>query len=146
MWGLVMYKRSHSDSAMESSRDGGKAVGESAQGSSFGGGRRAWWRNFQLETETSFFILVNVLDFMLTFLLLWSSGHTEANPIARYFLDRWGFRGMLYFKLALVALVCVIAQIVAVHRPGLARGLLIGSTAIVGAVVIYSATLLRDAY
>lgn len=124
----------------------GADVGNAGRGSSSGDGERVWWRNFQLETETAFFILVNVLDFVLTFLLLWTPGHTEANPFARYFLDRWGFRGMLYFKLSLVTLVCLIAQIVAVHRPALARGLLIGSTAIVAAVVIYSAMLFQNAH
>lgn len=62
----------------------------------------------------------------------------ESNPVARYFLDHWGVKGLLYFKMAVVAFVCVIAQIVATKREASGRFLLIVGTIVVSAVVIYS--------
>lgn len=99
-----------------------------------------------LETETAVFILVNVLDTFLTMLLmLYAGGHHEGNPVARYFFDRWGFRGLIYYKMTMVAFVCIIVQIIAWQRVKTARRLLYFLTAIVGAVVIYSLLLLSDA-
>lgn len=100
-------------------------------------------RKLPLETETSIFILVNVLDFAMTWWMLMHremglGNFYESNPVARYFLDHWGVRGLLYFKMAVVAFVCVIAQIVATRREASARFLLFVGTAVVGAVVIYS--------
>lgn len=100
-------------------------------------------RKLPLETETSIFILVNVLDFAMTWWMLMHremglGNFYESNPVARYFLDHWGVKGLLYFKMAVVAFVCVIAQIVATRREASARFLLLVGTAVVGAVVIYS--------
>lgn len=101
-----------------------------------------WVRKLPLETETCFFILVNALDVAMTYVLLnHSPEFQESNQIANYFLGRWGFRGMIYFKFALVAFVTVIAQVIAMTRPRTAKWLLIVGTAIVGSVVIYSAYL-----
>jgi len=101
-----------------------------------------WLRDrLPLETETAVFILVNVLDIFLTYLLLVGGGHREANPIARYFLDGWGVKGIVLYKLANVALVCVIAQIVARVSEQTARRLLIGLTLVVAVVVAYSLVL-----
>lgn len=94
-----------------------------------------------LQNEVTTFILVSVLDIFMTYMLL-RVGAVEANPFARFFLDRWGFDGMIAFKMVSVALVTVIAQIVAQFQMSTARKLLIYATAIVGAVVIYSAALL----
>jgi len=63
--------------------------------------------------------------------------------IARWFLDGWGLvKGLLLYKLALVALVCGIAQIVVRHRPRTAQWLLLGSSIAILGVVIYTARLL----
>ncbi|WP_437204349.1 DUF5658 family protein [Planctomicrobium sp. SH664] len=96
-----------------------------------------------LERETSFFILANVLDFFMTYLLLWTGHFKESNPFAAYFLNHWGpIKGMLLFKLCLVTFVCLIAQIVAVKQLRSARFLLLLSTAITAGVVLYSLVLL----
>lgn len=101
-----------------------------------------WLRDrLPLETETAAFILANVLDVFVTYLLLYGGRHVEANPIARYFVDGWGIKGMILYKLANVAVVCVIAQIIARASVKLARRLLIGLTLIVAAVVAYSLAL-----
>ncbi|GAB5402566.1 MAG: hypothetical protein Aurels2KO_07970 [Aureliella sp.] len=94
-----------------------------------------------LQNETTYFILVNVLDIFMTYLLL-NLGAVEANPIANYFIGRWGFAGMIVFKLVIVAAVCVISQVVATRNMRYARGLLWIGIAVVGCVVVYSLRLL----
>lgn len=100
-----------------------------------------------LETETTVFILVNMLDFFATYWLLQHSNElgvrpfTESNPVARFFLDRWGIKGLLGFKLAIVVFVCVVAQIVALRREATGRRLLQFGTVVVFGVVVYSASI-----
>jgi len=96
-----------------------------------------------LEKETAWFILVNVLDFFATYLLLGKGGHFESNPLARWFLDGWGrVKGLLAYKLAMIAFVCVIVQIIAIKQVKTARWVLIFGTLVVTGVVIYSVNLL----
>lgn len=101
-----------------------------------------WVRQLPLETETCFFILASALDVVMTYILLnHGPEFQESNQVAAYFLARFGFKGMVYFKFALVAFVTVIAQIVVKTRPQLARRLLNGGTMITVAVILYSAFL-----
>jgi len=96
-----------------------------------------------LESETSFFILVNVMDFFLTYWGIWNGLLRESNWIAKWFLDGWGLiKGLLMYKLVLVVLVCGIAQIVATQQLETARKLLLYSSLLVLGVVVYSAWLL----
>lgn len=109
-------------------------------------GRLFFWgfrQKLPLETETTVFILVNVLDFAMTWWMLMHrelglGDFYESNPVARYFLDHWGVKGLLMFKMAVVAFVCLIAQIVATKKESSARFLLVVGTIVVSAVVIYS--------
>ncbi|MDX1927396.1 MAG: DUF5658 family protein [Pirellulaceae bacterium] len=94
-----------------------------------------------LQSETSYFILVNVLDIVFTNVLLRMHA-MEANPIANYILIYWGFPGMIVFKLFLVAFVCLITQLIAYHHLRRARQTLYFGTAVVSTVVAYSAFLL----
>lgn len=88
------------------------------------------------------FILVNVLDFLMTYLLLWSGMFRESNPIANYFLARWGpIKGMLYFKLVLVTFVCLVAQLIALKDERKAALVLNFGSCVVSLVVAYSAWL-----
>lgn len=102
-----------------------------------------------LESETTWYVLLSVLDVVLTYLLLRQSANPEArvrlyesNPVARWVLNHYGMRGMIGFKFVLVAAVAVIAQVVATRRPEWARYLLYFACVAVGAVVVYSAYLL----
>ncbi len=106
-------------------------------------------RELPLQRESSLFLLVSALDVFMTYLLLAHSGEEgggprfyESNPVARTFMFYWGVRGLVYFKFAMVAVVEVIAQIVALKRVETARRLLEFGTVVVGGVVIYSLTLL----
>ena len=93
-----------------------------------------------LQNETTYFILFNTLDIFLTYMLL-RYGAIEANPFANFVLVRWGFWGMIGFKLVIVAGVCVIAQVIALKSLWKAKALLWFGTALVGAVVVYSGLL-----
>ena len=94
-----------------------------------------------LQSETSLFILINVLDIFVTYCVLRFNG-MEANPIANAVFSRFGFQGMIWFKLIIVAGVCVISQIIAQSRLRTAQALLWMGSGLVGAVVIYSLLLL----
>ena len=98
-------------------------------------------RQLPLQSETNYFILINVLDIIFTNALLRSHA-IEANPLANYFLKHWGFPGMIAFKLALVAGVCLVTQLIAVHHLKRAKQVLTIGCGIVGLVVAYSAIML----
>jgi len=97
----------------------------------------------RLPQETLILIVASALDVVMTYKLLTrgDGGFTESNPIAQYFLYRWGMTGMAYFKAAMTTLVCVITQIVARKNELLAKRVLELATLIVVAVVIYSVSL-----
>ena len=101
-------------------------------------------RKVPLKLETACFIFVNVLDIILTYLVLQKDGFTEGNPIARFFFYGWGIKGMLYFKCAIVAFVVVLAQIIAGKKVEAARRLLNFGTLIVTCVLFYSLSLLLN--
>lgn len=98
-------------------------------------------RQLPLQSETSYFILINVLDIICTNALLRSHA-IEANPLANYFLKHWGFPGMIAFKLGLVAGVCLVTQLIAVQNLKRAKQVLTIGCGIVGLVVAYSAIML----
>ena len=101
-----------------------------------------WASQLPLETETCFFILANAMDVFMTYLLLnHGPEFQESNLLANYILSRYEFRGMIYFKFALVAFVTVVAQIIARTRPRTARAVLNAGTVIVSLVVVYSINL-----
>lgn len=96
-----------------------------------------------LEAETSMFILVNVLDFFMTYWLLMTGSFRESNPVAEYFLNHWGpVKGMLFFKLALVTFVCLVTQLIALKDVEKARWVLRLGIVVVVFVVLYSFRLL----
>jgi len=106
-------------------------------------------RGLRFETEISWFILVSVLDIVMTFLALRFSaqGQTtgtivESNPVAHWVLSHWGIPGMAIFKLVLTTVVVTIAEVVGRVRPQVARALLWGGTIVVSSVVIYTIRLL----
>ena len=96
-------------------------------------------RGLPLEDETAWYVLLNLGDIVATWALLRrNSGFVESNPIARWFFHGWGFAGMVWFKLGMVAVVVTIAQVVARKNEPLARTLLIFGCIAVGCVFFYS--------
>jgi hypothetical protein len=115
--------------------------------------RKIWDTVFRLplplQRESSLFLIVSVLDVLMTSLLLGDltgvTGRTifyESNPVARFFFERWDLGGIVYFKFATVGLVEVIAHLVAMKKVAVARRLLEFGTLVVSVVVIYSMVLL----
>ena len=96
-------------------------------------------RGLPLESETAWYILLNLGDIVATWALLRrNSGFIESNPVARWFFHGWGIMGMVYFKLSMVTLVVTIAQVVARKNELLARLLLIFGCVVTGFVFFYS--------
>jgi hypothetical protein len=86
------------------------------------------------------FILLSLTDLMLT---LWLLGHSdgqvyEANPVAQWWLMRYGAAGLACFKAVAVLLVLVLVAIIAHFRPGAAGRALGFGCAILMLVVLYS--------
>ncbi len=98
-------------------------------------------RKLPLQDQTTMFILINTLDIFMTYVLI-SLGAIEANPIANYFFRQYNFNGLIFFKLVIVAAVCVIAQIVASTSIRKGKSLLNFGSLLVGSVVAYSCWLL----
>jgi hypothetical protein len=101
-----------------------------------------------LEPETALYILMSTADVFMTWYLLYNGASNdrtwfvESNPIPRYFLESWGFDGLVYFKFSLVAFVAVICQVIARTRLDVARRVLNLATLLVTGVVIYSVALM----
>jgi hypothetical protein len=98
-----------------------------------------------MEHETSLFLLVSLLDFFMTYWLIYPrEGQPvfgESNAIANWFLAGWGFRGLLYFKLAICLFVVLSAQVIHVKRPTTAKAILWLGIAVTSLTVIYSGAL-----
>ena len=106
------------------------------------GWRGRWpFRQLPMESETTAFLLTAFLDILCTYLLLLSGRFRESNAVADWFIAGWGVRGMVYFKMTLAAVVCVLAQIIATRNRRLGRFVLLLGTVVTGAVVIYSVSL-----
>ena len=104
--------------------------------------RRSFFlRRLPFEHETSMFLLVSVFDVLMTWMMLRSGRFYESNPVARYFLNHWGMKGMIYFKFSVVAFVCVLTQFIATRRPLLTERILKFATVVVACVVVYSLVL-----
>jgi hypothetical protein len=107
-----------------------------------------FFEGLPLEAETGLFIVASTLDVLMTYYLINHAqvgSHllfVESNPLARYFMDSWGFDGVIYFKFGLVAFVSLICQIIARSRIVVARRVLYLATALVSSVVVYSAVLM----
>ena len=97
--------------------------------------------HFPLEIRMFYFIAASLADLFLTIILINSGHFFESNPVADYFLVRWGIAGMAVFKIVLMTIVCTISLVIARSQQQLARRLLTFSACVVFAVVTYSLTL-----
>ncbi len=96
-------------------------------------------RGIPLENETAWYALLSLCDVLATWALLRrNTGFVESNPVARWFYDGWGLAGMVWFKLGMVTLVVMIAQVVARKNEPLARLLLVFGCVACGIVFLYS--------
>jgi len=99
-------------------------------------------RAIPLQYETLLFILVSVLDIAMTWRLVQIDYRVrEGNPLANYVWMHWGIRGVVYFKMAMVAFIVLVCQVIATRRPELARWVLRLAIAVAAFVVIYGLAL-----
>lgn len=101
---------------------------------------RSWWafafsEHLPLEHETCLFLLVNLADFVVTAWLIHAAGFREANRLAVWVLQHWGWRGLLAYKFGLVAAVCLLTQAIARRHAETSRRLLQGATVLFAAVL-----------
>lgn len=95
--------------------------------------------------ETWFYVALSGLDIFLTYQLLVRLDHVEANPLARYFIEGWGLKGMVWFKLGMTAFVLTLVHATLQKKEAYARTIVRLGTAAVGAVDCYSIWLLLRA-
>ena len=103
------------------------------------------WRGL-LEFEKSLFVIVNMMDVVMTSLLLNTGSFVECNPIAAFVISKWGFTGMTMLKLLVIALVLLISNVIAIWRIRTSRYLLNFGSLLVGTVVVYSVFLFGRFY
>jgi Domain of unknown function (DUF5658) len=89
------------------------------------------------------FVCLSLADLVLTWHLLTNGEGDvyEGNPVARWWLERYGWVGLTFFKLGLMLFIVGVMVVVARHRPQAAGWLLVISCGILAAVVAYSGLL-----
>lgn len=94
-----------------------------------------------------FFTFLSLADFGLTWHLLGRTGGAayEANPVADWWLQHFGWPGLALFKLTTVLLVSGLGVLIYRYRPSTARRLLSFACALLAAVVLYSGYLVYAA-
>jgi hypothetical protein len=93
--------------------------------------------------KLSLFVALALTDLALTWLLLKQAGGGayEWNPLASWWLARFGWGGLALFKLGIVGMIGLVSWIVSRHRPRVADRLLTFACAAHLAVIIYSSLL-----
>ena len=94
---------------------------------------------------TWIYLALSGLDIFLTYQLLVRLDHVEANPLARYFIDGWGLKGMVWFKLGMTAFVLALVHTLLQKREIYAQAVVRLGVAVVFAVDCYSIWLLTKA-
>jgi hypothetical protein len=89
------------------------------------------------------FLVLSVLDLFLTWHLVHGADGWvyESNPLASWWLERWGWLGLIFFKVSAVSVVSWIWYIVTPLRPRLANMVLSFACATLALVVLYSTSL-----
>ncbi len=93
------------------------------------------------------FLALNLSDFALTWLLLRRSGGAyESNPAAAWCLQRFGWTGLIAFKLGMCLAATLLIVAVSRSRPRAAGRILYFACASLLAVVLYSGTLVPEVF
>ena len=88
-----------------------------------------------LANEVLLLVVLSACDLFMTYVLLWRGGHFyEANPIARWFFDRWNIAGMTAFKFGLVGFIVILCETIERHRPRVGRAIVL--LGCIGALVV----------
>lgn len=79
-----------------------------------------------LAKESLLLVVLSACDLFMTYILLWRGGQFyEANPLARWFFERWNIKGMTAFKFGLVILIVIACETIERHRPRVGRAIVI---------------------
>jgi hypothetical protein len=70
------------------------------------------------------FVIANTMDIGMTSMLLGTGQFIESNPIAAQILNDWGLTGMIAYKLIIVAMVMLIANIISIWKINTSKRLL----------------------
>lgn len=97
-----------------------------------------------LSFEKIMFVIANTMDIGMTSMLLGTGQFIESNPIAAHILNDWGLAGMIAYKLIIVSIVMLIANIISIWRINTSKQLLHFGTLAVSAVVSYSILLMMS--
>ncbi len=97
-----------------------------------------WWR----WPEVGLFLVLSLADIALTYVLIGYHGHIEANPVAGFFVDGWGLKGLAGFKFAMLAVILGLVHAIYAKRPMAARRVAQWAVLVSGIVVVYSVVLL----
>jgi hypothetical protein len=96
--------------------------------------------------KSALFITLGLADLAMTcYLLRTSAGQVyESNPVAHWWLDRWGWAGLAGFKLIMVSFVLVSTWALARYRPRAAANVLAFACGVTALVLAYSGYLLAS--
>ncbi len=97
-----------------------------------------------LSFEKIMFVIANTMDIGMTSMLLGTGQFIESNPIAAHILNDWGLSGMIAYKLIIVSIVMLIANIISIWKINTSKQLLHFGTLAVSAVVSYSILLMMN--
>ena len=97
-----------------------------------------------LSFEKSMFVIANIMDIVMTSMLLSTGQFIESNPIAAHILEDWGLTGMIAYKLIIVSIVMLIANIISIWKINTSKSLLHFGTLAVSGVVSYSILLMMN--
>lgn len=79
-----------------------------------------------LANESMLLVLFSACDLFMTYMLLWKGGQFyEANPVARWFFERWNIAGMTAFKFGLVGCIIILCETIERHRPMVGRAIVL---------------------
>src|SRR5437868_15457445 len=89
------------------------------------------------------FLLLSGADLFLTWQLLRQSGGQfyESNPVASAWLATYGWIGLIIFKVAMVAMIGLLAIYISLYRPRTSNFILVFACLVTGGVVLYSSVL-----
>src|SRR5438105_5346392 len=94
--------------------------------------------------KLTLFLTLSVADLVLAWWLIVQTGNEiyESNPVAAWWLTRYGWVGLAVFKALAVLLVTGLAALISLSQPRVGGRVLGFGCAAVGAVVCYSAFLI----
>jgi hypothetical protein len=106
-------------------------------------GFRVLGKQSLLGGECMLLLLLSAGDLFVTYRMLWEARFYEANPVARFFFERWNIAGMTAFKFGVIAFVFVLAEAIEKRRPGVGRAIVMLGCVAAAAAMFHGLRLLH---